>query len=307
MADNEVLTNLEPDEEYGTIEVNELVKVKLGRQGENDTQTVVIDCNDWLVQLQGCELMVVALRPGELELYVPDVTVSNGIITWPIMAQDTACAGAGRAEVRALKGGKIKKSRLFKTWIEPALEGDTSGTPTTPPNWVKETKEALEQANDLMADALAAANTANEAAENLFGEVGTARDDALQAIATAKDEAGAAAEDSLAAIAQAQDDATGAISVAQAAAVTAAGEAMDEQKAAALEAAEAAMEAAKDAKLEEIAEASTNAEQIASSAVIIAQSANTLSAQAVEASVNAENDAAEAAAAATAATMPTSP
>ena len=106
-ADNDVLTLQEPDEEYAPIDVKDLDKepVKLGRQGENETQTVKIDCNDWLVALQGCTFMVVAKRPGESELYVPDVTVSNGMITWPIKAQDTALAGTGRAEVRALKGG----------------------------------------------------------------------------------------------------------------------------------------------------------------------------------------------------------
>ena len=136
MADNEVLDleNREPDEEYQAIPVDALERVKLGRQGENETQTVVIDCNDWLVQLQGCTFMIVAMRPGERELYVPDVTVSGGTVTWPITAQDTACAGAGRAEIRALKGDAVKKSQLFRTWIEPALDGRINGAPTTPPN-----------------------------------------------------------------------------------------------------------------------------------------------------------------------------
>ena len=38
MADNEILTNQEPDEEYEAIQVDALDRVKLGRQGENDTQ-----------------------------------------------------------------------------------------------------------------------------------------------------------------------------------------------------------------------------------------------------------------------------
>ncbi|MBR6889993.1 MAG: CotH kinase family protein [Clostridia bacterium] len=298
MADNEVMNLQEPDEEYSPIDVKDLDKdrVKLGRQGENETQTVQIDCNDWLVALQGCTFMVVAMRPGERELYVPDVTVSvSGLITWPITAQDTACAGAGRAEVRAIKGGAVKKSKLFRTWIEPALDGEINDTPTVPPNWVKGTLENLERANALMADALAAATAASDAAASLGDEVDAYKADALGAIADAKADAMEQAASDVQDIEAARDLAQDAISAAQAAAVAAAGEAMDEQKAQALEAAEAALEAAKDAKLEEIAEASTNAEQMAASAVIIAQSANTLSAQAVEASVNAENDAAEAA------------
>ncbi|MBR6891007.1 MAG: hypothetical protein IKN05_08460, partial [Clostridia bacterium] len=294
MADNDVLTLQEPDEEYAPIDVKDLDKepVKLGRQGENETQTVKIDCNDWLVALQGCTFMVVAKRPGESELYVPDVTVSNGMITWPIKAQDTALAGTGRAEVRALKGGAVKKSKLFRTHIEVALDGEINNTPTTPPNWVKGTLENLERANQLMADALAAANAANTAAGNLTGEVADARDDALGAIAAAKADAQAQAEASVTGIGNATETAQAAITAAQEAAVAAAGDAMDEQKAAALEGAETAMEAAKDAKLEEIAAAKANAEQIAGSAVEIAQAASATAVQALEKAANAENDSA---------------
>ncbi len=294
MADNDVLTLQEPDEEYAPIDVKDLDKepVKLGRQGENETQTVKIDCNDWLVALQGCTFMVVAKRPGESELYVPDVTVSGGMITWPIKAQDTALAGTGRAEVRALKGGAVKKSKLFRTHIEVALDGEINNTPTTPPNWVKGTLENLERANQLMADALAAANAANTAAGNLTGEVADARDDALGAIAAAKADAQAQAEASVTGIGNATETAQAAITAAQEAAVAAAGDAMDEQKAAALEGAETAMEAAKDAKLEEIAAAKANAEQIAGSAVEIAQAASATAVQALEKAANAENDSA---------------
>ena len=80
------------DEEFSTIDVLDLKTVKLGRQGENNTQQVVIDCSEWLTDLPGCQLMVMALRPGEKELYMPQVTASNGVITWPILSQDTALA-----------------------------------------------------------------------------------------------------------------------------------------------------------------------------------------------------------------------
>lgn len=294
MAENEALTMQEPDEEYGIIDVDDLDKerVKLGRQGENETQNVRIDCNSWLVALQGCSFVVVALRPGERELYVPDITVSNGLITWPITAQDTACAGAGRAEVRALKGDAVKKSKLFRTWIEPALDGEVGGTPTVPPNWVKETKENLERANQLMDDALAAANTANEAAEHLAGEVADARDDALDAIAAAKADAEAQAQASVVGIGDATEAAQAAIAAAREAAVSAAGEDMDALKETALEDAETAMEAAKDGKIAEIDAVKTSAEQIAEAAVEIAQDANARSVTALEKASTAESDSA---------------
>ena len=149
----------EPDEEYSTIPVAELVEVKLGRQGENNTQTVVIDCSAWLAKLPGCTFMIAATRPGEREIYLPEVSVSSGVVTWPIMEQDTACAGAGRAEVRAMKDGKVKKSALFRTRVEPALEGDGSPDAPTPPNWVR-----------LIIESVEASQAAAEHAEELVDE-----------------------------------------------------------------------------------------------------------------------------------------
>ena len=124
----------EPDEEFEVIDALDLKEVKLGRQGENNTQNVQIDCSDWLTDLPGCQLMVVARRPGESELYVPQISVAAGVVTWPILSQDTALAGWGRAEVRGLLNGKIKKSCVFRTRIEPSLDGDGSPNPPTPPD-----------------------------------------------------------------------------------------------------------------------------------------------------------------------------
>ena len=75
-------TNRESDEEYDTIPVLELEgrTVKLGRLGENNTQTVKIDCSAWLTALPGCQLMIAALRPGESEIYLPGVSVASGVV-----------------------------------------------------------------------------------------------------------------------------------------------------------------------------------------------------------------------------------
>ena len=146
-------TGREPDEEYDVIDVLDLDEVKLGRQGENDTQTVRIDCSAWLTELPGCQLTVAALRPGEREIYLPEVSVANGIVTWPILLQDTAYAGWGRAEVRGILNGKVKKSKLFKTYIFPSLDGDGTPNPPTPPEWAVQVLNAVADAQEAAATA----------------------------------------------------------------------------------------------------------------------------------------------------------
>ena len=151
----------ETDEEYETLNVNELDIVKLGRQGEHETQDVAIDCAAWLEKLPGCTLMIAAIRPGENEIYLPVVDVEDGVITWTIRDTDTANGGWGRGEVRAMLDGKIKKSAVFRTRIEPSLEGSGS-TPATPPDWVQEILGAVQAAQEA-AEAAAAAAIQTEA------------------------------------------------------------------------------------------------------------------------------------------------
>ena len=186
----------EPDEEFEVIDALDLKEVKLGRQGENNTQNVQIDCSDWLTDLPGCQLMVVARRPGESELYVPQISVAAGVVTWPILSQDTALAGWGRAEVRGLLNGKIKKSCVFRTRIEPSLDGDGSPNPPTPPDWatevinsVAESTELVEQAEELVEEATATAIYA------VRYDTNQSLTDAQKA--TARGNAGAASDDDL--------------------------------------------------------------------------------------------------------------
>lgn len=158
----------ETDEEYETLPVNALDVVKLGRQGEHLTQQVLIDCTAWLDKLPGCTLLIAAIRPTESAVYLPTVSVADGVITWDIQEQDTAKGGWGRGEVRAMKDGKIKKSAVFRTRVEPSLEGSGSA-PATPPDWVQEILDSVAAAQ---AAAEQAAASAIQAAENTRGLAG---------------------------------------------------------------------------------------------------------------------------------------
>lgn len=143
----------ETDEDYTTHNVATMRTVKLGRQGEHMTQTVEIDASAWLDRLPGCALVIACTRPGETEVYLPQISVTDGVITWHIVSQDTALAGWGRAEVRAMVDGRIKKSATFRTMVEPSLAGDGTVLPPAPPDWVQTIIDGANAAQDTAAAA----------------------------------------------------------------------------------------------------------------------------------------------------------
>lgn len=151
-------------ETSSALPVDKLDEVQLGRQGEALVTLVQIDASAWLEQLPGCTLLVAALRPTESVVYLPNVTVQGGLISWRVTKDDTAKAGWGRAEVRGLVDGKVKKSAVFRTCIEPSLEGNGTPAEPTPPSWVQTIMDAVQKAQDAAQKAADAASTAATAA-----------------------------------------------------------------------------------------------------------------------------------------------
>ncbi len=147
--------------EENVLDVNALDVVWLGRQGENDTRQVQIDCSEWLTQLPGCELMIAAKRSGEDVLYLPTVSAADGVITWQALSQDTLKAGYGQAEVRAMLNGKIRKSKIFRTLVDRALDGP-EGSAGVLPDWVDEVRGAVSEAERAAQEAEQAALEALE-------------------------------------------------------------------------------------------------------------------------------------------------
>ena len=153
------------DEDKGEIyHVEGLDVVKLGRQGENLTQEVKIDVSAWAEDnMAGATFLIAAVRPGENESYLPEITQSGNILTWKPTAADTAKGGYGRAEVQAVKGALIRKSPVFRTRIEAALESSGS-TPTEPPAWAQQILGSVSAAQKAAANAQQAAQTAQQQA-----------------------------------------------------------------------------------------------------------------------------------------------
>lgn len=155
-------TDEEKDEIY---HVEGLDVIKLGRQGESLTQEVQIDVSAWVKDgMADATFLIVAVRPNENESYLPEVSQSGNILTWKPTAADTAQSGYGRAEVQAVKGELIRKSPVFRTRIEHALES-CGNTPTEPPAWVQQILNSVNVAQEAAVSARQDAHTAQQEAE----------------------------------------------------------------------------------------------------------------------------------------------
>lgn len=73
--------------------------VKLGRQGENLTQEVQIDVSAWTEDnMEGATFLIAAVRPGETESYLPEITQSRE-------HPDMEAHGGGHRQRRIRQGG----------------------------------------------------------------------------------------------------------------------------------------------------------------------------------------------------------
>ena len=148
--------------------VEALSMVELGRQGEGKARRIEIGVSSWLATLPGARFEIVAVRPGETESYLPEITQSGNTLAWKPTAADTAKGGYGRAEVQAVKGALIRKSPVFRTRIEAAIESSGS-TPTEPPAGVQQILGSVSAAQEAAANAQQAAQEAAASVSGLRG------------------------------------------------------------------------------------------------------------------------------------------
>lgn len=139
----------------------------LGYQLENDVEAVSFDKSAWITEYGPGSFQLVHRRRDDAEALPVAVTVDGGVVTWTISDADTACRGAGEAQLTYITlDGKIKKSEIYQTQVARSL---VSGTDVPEPyeGWVEQVQQAA-------ADADAAKDEANDAAERAEQAAGTA-------------------------------------------------------------------------------------------------------------------------------------
>ena len=124
---------------YQDYNIDSLQRFNLGRQGENAALTIRINLQSWLTDYPNAQFYLVAVRPTEKTPYFVDTTFSDGILCWNVLAADLSIPGTGMAEIRAVEGDVIKKSKVFQTVIVACLPGtESEDPPENVPSWVDE-------------------------------------------------------------------------------------------------------------------------------------------------------------------------
>lgn len=120
------------------IYANNFTTLVLGRRGENLARKVVFDIRD-LESLYGTgDVEVIYQRPGDAQPYPVAVHRDGTLVTWDVTATDTEMSdGSGKCELRYYVGETLAKSKIWRTWVEPALPTPSETAPPEPEQgWV---------------------------------------------------------------------------------------------------------------------------------------------------------------------------
>ena len=140
-----------------TVKANDISILSLGRQGENLARQVVFDLSAWVEEYGPCVVELIAQRPGDDAPYPVAVRRDGESMLWDLTAADTAVAdGYGRCELRWYVGDILAKSKIWRTWVEPAMDTPSETAPPEPEQgWVNKVlaagssaKEAAERAEE---------------------------------------------------------------------------------------------------------------------------------------------------------------
>ena len=148
---------------------DKLSGIDLGRQGENLARTIEIDVSFLLVQWPEAAISLLVKRKHDADPYVANTEVRDGVLYWPITAADTASAGDGKVELRAVCGEVLAKSATGSTRVTASLTGNETEPPEAAQGWVDQVLEAEASVKDSTRQAEDAAERAEQAAETLGG------------------------------------------------------------------------------------------------------------------------------------------
>lgn len=131
-------------------DVCKLSRLLLGRQGENAATVISIDVSDWLGRWPDATIQLLHLRHDEQTPYDVHAQLTGEYLEWTVSDADTAIPGKGMAEIRAIEGDVLKKSRLIETIVEPAMGGTVGEVPEPLEDWAAKFAAAVSYVESLL-------------------------------------------------------------------------------------------------------------------------------------------------------------
>lgn len=118
-----------------TVYVQELMRLPLGKQGENGAARIVWQGLAARYQaLYGSgAFTLTAKRCGDAAAYPVAVSTEGGDVVWLVRAADVASPGSGSCELTYTVDGAVAKSQTWSTYVAASISGDAPGEPPEEP------------------------------------------------------------------------------------------------------------------------------------------------------------------------------
>ena len=157
-----------------TVYVQELMRLPLGKQGENGAARIVWQGLAARYQaLYGSgAFTLTAKRCGDAAAYPVAVSTEGGDVVWLVRAADVASPGSGSCELTYTVDGVVAKSQTWSTYVAASISGDAPGEPPEEPAkaWFAAIQAQIGNLDDLTTKARASLVAAiNEAARTGSG------------------------------------------------------------------------------------------------------------------------------------------
>ena len=157
-----------------TVYVQELMRLPLGKQGENGAARIVWQGLAARYQaLYGSgAFTLTAKRCGDAAAYPVAVSTEGGDVVWLVRAADVASPGSGSCELTYTVDGAVAKSQTWSTYVAASISGDAPGEPPEEPAkaWFAAIQAQIGNLDDLTTKAKANLVAAvNEAAKTGSG------------------------------------------------------------------------------------------------------------------------------------------
>lgn len=137
--------------------------IPLGRQGEDNVETVQFDVSGWVEEYGDGAYELLHERCMDTAPYECPITVEDGVVNWVVRSADTAYVGRGQAQLMYVINDGVAKSVIYKTSTLKSIDGNPD-FPDPYDDWLRQMHEDAEYVRENIEDALEAKQITVESA-----------------------------------------------------------------------------------------------------------------------------------------------